>query len=108
MSIGREKNCAKLLTAPYHFSEAKALEIYTTACESIGVMPKTETTLLLITKSVSQLAANSTVLAEIKKEMLRLAKSLLEYLVVQKMQDTRPMLWPQLIANIGDVRRFHS
>ena len=28
----------------YHFSEAKALEIYTAACGAIGVMPKTETT----------------------------------------------------------------
>ena len=75
-----QKWCHKL---GYHFSEAKALEIYTAACGAVGVMPKTETTHLLITQAVSQLRATSTALAELKKEMLRLAE-------------------------IGDVRRFHS
>lgn len=100
-----QKWCHKL---GYHFSEAKALEIYTVACGAIGVMPKTETTHLLITQAVSQLRATSTALAELKKEMLRLAESLPEYPVVQKMYGTGPALGPQLMAEIGDVRRFHS
>lgn len=92
----------------YYFRESKALEIYTAACGAIGVMPKTETTHLLITQAVSQLRATSTALAELKKEMLRLAESLPEYPVVQKMYGTGPTLGPQLMAEIGDVRRFHS
>ena len=92
----------------YHFREAKALEIYTAACGAIGVMPKTETTHLLITQAVSQLKATSTALAELKKEMLRLAELLPEFPVVQKMYGVGPTLGPQLMAEIGDVRRFHS
>ena len=92
----------------YYFRESKALEIYTAACGAIGVMPKTETTHLLITQAVSQLRATSTALAELKKEMLRLAESLPEYPVVQKMYGTGPTLGPQRVAEIGDVRRFHS
>lgn len=92
----------------YYFRESKALEIYTAACECIGVMPKTETTHVLITQAVSQLKATSAALAELRKEMLRLAESLPEYPVVQKMYGVGPTLGPQLMAEIGDVRRFHS
>ena len=92
----------------YHFREAKALEIYTSACGTVGVMPKAETTHLLISQAVSQLIATSTSLAELKKEMLRLAESLPEYPIVQRMYGTGPTLGPQLMAEIGDVRRFHS
>ena len=92
----------------YYFREAKALEIYTAACGAVGVMPKTETTHLLITQAVSQLKATSTALAKLKKEMLRLAELLPEFPVVQKMYGFGPTLGPQLMAEIGDVRRFHS
>ena len=61
-----------------------------------------------LTQAVSQLRATSTALAELKKEMLRLAESLPEYPVVQKMYGTGPTLGPQLMAEIGDARRFHS
>ena len=92
----------------YYFRESKALEIYTAACKAVGVMPKTETTHLLITQAVSQLRATSTALAELKKEMLHLAELLPEFPVVQKMYGTGTTLGPQLMAEIGDVRRFHS
>lgn len=92
----------------YYFREAKALEIYTAACGAVGVMPKTETTHLLITQAVSQLRASSIALAELKKQMLRLAELLPEFPVVQKMYGVGPTLGPQLMAEIGDVRRFHS
>lgn len=92
----------------YYFREAKALEIYTAACGAVGVMPKTETTRLLITQAVSQLRASSIALAELKKQMLRLAELLPEFPVVQKMYGVGPTLGPQLMAEIGDVRRFHS
>ena len=92
----------------YHFSEAKAQIIYTAAYEAVGVMPKTETIHLLITQAVSQLKATASALAELKKEMQRLAKLLPEFSVVQKMYGIGPTLGPQLMAEIGDVRRFHS
>lgn len=92
----------------YYFREAKALEIYTAARGCVGVMPKTETTHLLIVQAVSQLRATSTALAELRKEMLRLAESLPEYPVVQKMYGVGPILGPQLMAEIGNVQRFYS
>lgn len=92
----------------YHFRQAKVHEIYTTACKSIGVMPKVETTHLLITQAVSQLKAASAALAGFKAEMLRLAELLPEFPVVQKMYGVGPALGPQLMAEIGDVRRFYS
>ena len=39
---------------------------------------------------------------------MRLAKSLPEYPIVQKMYGVGPTLGPQFNAEIGDVRRFHS
>lgn len=92
----------------YYFREAKALEIYTAACGCIGVMPKKETTHLLIAQAIAQVKATSSALAELKKEMLRLAESLPEYPVVQKIYGVGPTLGPQLMAEIGDVRRFYS
>ena len=67
-----------------------------------------QTQSFLIQQAVSQLKTNSTALAELKKEMLRLAQSLPEYPVVQKMYGVGPILGPQLMAEIGDARRFYS
>lgn len=92
----------------YNFSQDKALDIYAEACGHFSVMPKTDTAKLLVEQAVSQLQATSTALAALKKEMQNLASSLPEYPVVMKMFGVGPALGPQLIAEIGDVRRFHS
>lgn len=92
----------------YNFSKEKALDIYTEACRHLSVMPKTDTAKLLVQQAVSQLQATSTALAALKKEMQALAASLPEYSVVMKMYGVGPALGPQLMAEIGDVRRFHS
>lgn len=92
----------------YNFSQDKALDIYAEACGHFSVMPKTDTAKLLVEQAVSQLQATSTALAVLKKEMQNWASSLPEYPVVMKMFGVGPALGPQLIAEIGDVRRFHS
>ena len=92
----------------YKFSEDKALNIYTSACGHFSVMPKTETAKLLVEQAVSQLRATSSALATLRREMQALAASLPEYPVVMKMFGVGPVLGPQLMAEIGDVRRFHS
>lgn len=92
----------------YNFSEEKARDIYSTAGGHIGVMPKSETTKLLVEQAVSQLRVTSTALAALKQEMLSLASQLPEYPVVMEMFGVGPTLGPQLIAEIGDVRRFYS
>ncbi len=92
----------------YNFSQDKALDIYASACGHFGVMPKTPTAKLLVEQAVSQLQATSAALAALRNEMQTLAASLPEYPVVMKMFGVGPVLGPQLMAEIGDVRRFHS
>lgn len=71
-------------------------------------MPKSETTKLLVEQAVAQLRATSAALAALKHEMQTLASQLPEYPVVMDMFGVGPTLGPQLIAEIGDVRRFYS
>ena len=92
----------------YNFSEDKALDIYASACGHFGVMPKTDTAKLLVEQAISQLRTTSAALAALKQEMQSLAASLPEYPVVMGMFGVGPALGPQLMAEIGDVRRFHS
>ena len=92
----------------YNFSEAKAHTIHAEACGHIDVIPKSETTKLLVEQAVAQLRATSAALAALKHEMQALASMLPEYPVVMDMFGVGPTLGPQLIAEIGDVRRFYS
>ena len=92
----------------YNFNEAQAHTIHAEASGHIGVMPKSETTKLLVEQAVAQLRATSAALIALKREMLTLAAQLPEYPVVMGMFGVGPTLGPQLIAEIGDVRRFYS
>ena len=92
----------------YNFSQTKAREIYSAACGHFSVMPKTDTSKLLVEQAVSQLRASSSALAALKQEMLNLASTLPEFPVVMDMFGVGPTLGPQLMAEIGDVRRFQS
>jgi len=71
-------------------------------------MPSNDTTKLLVQQTIVQLQATSAALASLKQEMQSLAASLPEYPVVMGMFGIGPILGPQLMAEIGDVRRFHS
>ena len=92
----------------YNFSEEKAHTIHAEASGHIGVMPKSETTKLLVEQAAAQLRATSAALTALKREMLTLAEQLPEYPAVMGMFGVGPTLGPQLIAEIGDVRRFYS
>ena len=92
----------------YYFSQEKAFEIHSKAKNCIGVMPRNETTKLLVQQAIAQLKATSAALAALKQEMQSLAASLPEYPVVMEMFGVGSTLGPQLMAEIGDVRRFHS
>lgn len=92
----------------YNFRQEKAQAIYTEASECIGVMPMSDTAKLLVEQAVSQLKATSSALAALRREMQELASRLPEYPIVMEMFGVGPTLGPQLMAEIGDVRRFHS
>lgn len=92
----------------YNFSEDKALDIYASACGHVCVMPKTDVTEFMMKQAVIQLKTISKTLAALQQQMQELAEKLPEYPVVMQMYGVGPTLGPQLMAEIGDVRRFHS
>lgn len=92
----------------YNFTHDKALDIYASACGHICVMPKTDTVKLLVEQAVSQLSATTSAMVALQQQMQALAATLPEYPVVMRMFGVGPTLGPQLMAEIGDVRRFHA
>ncbi|MDD4494418.1 MAG: IS110 family transposase [Eubacteriales bacterium] len=97
------KWCCK---ARYYFSQDKAEEIYAASCGHIGLLPKDETTKLLIQQSIIQLNCICTSLAVIAGKMSSLAALLPEHPVVMSFFGVGDNLGPRIIAEIGDVRRF--
>ena len=92
----------------YNFSEEKALDIYASACGHVCVMPKTEETEFMMQQAITQLQTVTQTLAALQQQMQSLAQKLPEYPVVMQMFGVGPTLGPQLMAEIGDVRRFYS
>lgn len=92
----------------YNFCSAKANQVYAWACSAVSVLPKIDSTKLLLEQAVSQLKSTSASLAALRAEMQSLASTLPEYFVVMEKFGVGPALGPQLMAEIGDVRRFKS
>ena len=92
----------------YRFSESKAKEIHEFACNCSPSLPLAESSVLLISNAISQLNCIAESLANLSNEMNRLASSLPEYSVVMDMFGVGSVLGSQLIAEIGDVVRFHN
>lgn len=92
----------------YHFNKKQADELYDAAQNAIATFPKNESTKIMITQAINSLNAVYEALNNLRKEMLRLASTLPEYYVVMDMQGVGDITGPQLIAEIGDVRRFKS
>ena len=93
----------------YHRSSAKAEEVYELACSGIPTLSShTPSTKMLVEEAVSVLRAVDSSLALILARMQELAKSLPEYSTVREMGGVGDVLAPKLIAEIGDVRRFHN
>lgn len=92
----------------YSFSSAKAAEIHAASKEQIAILPKDSLTKMLIQQAVQSLNALSKVASSLRLEMKDLAQQLPEYPVVMAMYGVGDSLGPQLMAEIGDVRRFHK
>lgn len=90
----------------YHFNEEKAEDIYTESCGHIGILPKSDSTKLLITQAVNQINAVSGTAAILLREMKRLVAMLPEYPVVLAMRGVGENLCAQIIAEIGDIYHF--
>lgn len=93
----------------YHQSEAKAVKIYTMAKEGIPTLSSsTPSTKMLVIEAARVLREVDNTLKTILTQMQELARSLKEYPVVRAMGGVGDVLAPKLIAEIGDIRRFHS
>lgn len=90
----------------YNFSPAKAEQIHRESKDMIALIPKSDTTKLLNQESASQLTSISRMAEVLRAEMNRLAAQLPEYPVVMSMYGVGESLGPQLMAEIGDIRRF--
>lgn len=86
----------------------KAATIYSMAQDSIPTLPADQTTRMLVHQAVEVLKRVDETLTAIITRMRELSKSLPEYDVVRAMGGVGDTLAPRLIADIGDVRRFHS
>ena len=93
----------------YHASESKARKIYAMASSGIPTLPSnTPSTKMLVLESVRVLKEVNKTLYIILSQMQSIAKILKEYDTVRAMNGVGDVLAPRLMAEIGDVKRFHS
>ena len=90
----------------YNFSVSKAEDAYISSAEHFPTLPKNDNTKILITSAVAEVTATTKTLMTIKAEAIRLAKQLPEYDTVLAMYGVGEITAAQLMAELGDVRRF--
>ena len=81
-------------------------EIYTLTENAVVLVSKSQTAKVIIVEAAKQLTAISRSVELYRSEMSRLAAMLPEYPVVMQMFGVGSTFGPQLMAEIGDVRRF--
>jgi len=92
----------------YHFSKTKAEDVYYSSAGHFPTLPRNSNTKLLITSAANALTDNQKVLMTIKAEVLRLAELMPEHDVVLEMYGVGDITAAQLMAELGDVRRFEN
>lgn len=90
----------------YNFSSDKAVQIHTEAKELIAMLPQISLSKVMVREAIKQLNTLSKTVEVLRAEMNQLAQKLPEYDVVMGLYGTGKSLGPQLMAEIGDVRRF--
>jgi len=93
----------------YHASIAKAQSIYVLAQAGIPTLSsKAASTKMITLEAVKVLKEINRTLESILTQMQIIARTLPEFGIVRAMNGVGDVLAPRLIAEIGDVRRFHS
>lgn len=90
----------------YQFSEEKAIELHNEARLKYAVVPKDDMCKMLVKEAVSQLNTVTRTVETYRAKMNELASQLPEYDTVMAMYGVGPSTGPQLMAEIGDIRRF--
>lgn len=93
----------------YHPNQEKAIEIHTLARKSIPTLSSTtSSTKIIVMEAVRVLKEIDATLYKILTLMQEIASKLPEYQIVREMNGVGEVLSAKLIAEIGDVRRFHN
>lgn len=93
----------------YNYSEAKAAQIHAYSRTQVSSLPMTDAVIKIVEESAKLLNSTLETLAAIRNEMDKLSSTLPEYETVMKQYGVGRVFCSQLIAEIGDIRRFaHS
>ena len=92
----------------YHYHSTKADELHAFARETVCAVPASDAIYLIIKQAASMLNSALENAAALHREMQRIASMLPEYETVMNMFGVGDKTGPQLMAEIGDTRRFHS
>lgn len=92
----------------YNYSDSKAEKIHAYARKQVSTLPASDSVKLIIIQSVCQLNSILETLAAVRNEMDRLSSQLPEYDTVMDLFGVGKVLGSQLMADIGDTRRFHN
>lgn len=93
----------------YRFSESQAIAIYQLSKNNIPTLKSsTPSTKMLVLQAVNAVRNAELTLSLIISQMQEIASTLPEYSVVREMKGVGEVLSVRLIAEIGDVRRFHN
>lgn len=90
----------------YFFKQSNVEEVYSLAENAVVLVPKSDVTKVLVQQAANQLTSISHSVETYRAEMERLASMLPEYPVVMEMYGVGKSFGLQLMAEIGDVRRF--
>ena len=108
LSVFRAKYKSWCSKNKYNYTDSKAEEIHAYARSVIAVLPLNDSIQLLVTQAVTQLNTILETVSSIRREMDRIASSLPEYETVMSMFGVGKVYGPQLIAEVGDTRRFRN
>lgn len=93
----------------YRCSESQAIAIYQLSKNNIPTLKSgTSSTKMLVLQAVKAVRDAEITLSLIISQMQEIASTLPEYSVVRNMKGVGDVLSVRLIAEIGDVRRFHN
>jgi hypothetical protein len=92
----------------YNFDESTAKAIHAKSRENLTTMLKNDTTKLIVQGAAKRTLLLSEAVEGLRSEMIKLAKALPEFEIVNSLYGVGETLAAQLIGEIGDVRRFES
>ena len=103
-----KRYCAWAKKKGYHMNESKAAAIHTLSQNGIPTLPCTDAVKQLVQETARVLKRLEESVNTILAQMNALASTFPEYKVVSEMKGVGERTAARLIAEIGDVRRFHS